>query len=106
MECFKCGQDDHLARDCRWTPAELDKPLPRQCTRCPRCQQVIYTWDKDIPCEDHRTVGGWRSYYHSPEFTADVAANQARRDASKAKPDKLSEAAKQVIESRSAREVI
>jgi len=107
MECFKCGQDDHLARDCRWTPAELDRPLPRQCARCPRCQVVIYTWDKDVPCEKHRVVAEWRAYYHSDQFVTDAAETRARIEAHKTgKPDKRSEAARQVAESRAARDVI
>jgi hypothetical protein len=77
MECFNCGQQGHMAWQCSWQ-REVSAPLPKQFWRCARCSKIIYTWDKEIPCADHRTVGEWRAYYHSDQFVTDSAAARER----------------------------
>lgn len=77
MECFNCGQAGHLSWQCQWS-AELEGKLHAQFTRCGACRAVIYTWEKDLPCEAHRVAGAWREYYHSDQFVTDCAEVRAR----------------------------
>jgi zinc knuckle protein len=118
MECFNCGQEGHKAWQCKWDKELTADELPRQCQRCPRCQKIIYAWDKDVPCETHRTVAGWRDYYHSPQFVTDSAAARERIEDSRSdfrrahgmpartEDDLRKLAAQQVAESRAARPLV
>jgi|SRR5215831_7186787 len=105
MDCYNCGQPGHLAWQCRWThETAVSEKLAPQFWRCGRCRKIIYTWDKDVPCEKHRLVAEWREYHQSDEFIIDSQETRRRIAERSSKPrDRHSEAARQVAESRNMR---
>jgi len=95
-----------MARQCSWN-REITSELAAQFARCPKCPAIIYACDKGIPCERHRIVAEWRTRYHSPAFTAEVAEARARAAEHRAAPRTHRQlAAEQVAEARAARVVL